>query len=312
MRSLLIGLVLWLTATVWLITLPAPRAVHCLMVANCQAGVTVWSQLCNGLIFGGAGLGLVLVARIALSIRRQIRGTAHTLAPVLSLLRASLPHDLHARLRGSGPLTVVVDCQEPLALCHGLMRPRILLSTGLLRNLSQDEIEAVWRHEWAHCVRRDPLRLVAARALAEGFPGVPLLQRIAAVAPVAQELAADRSAIRVVGTEALGRALLKVGDAQGSLAGQGLAIGAFSAVNARSDQLLVDARLDQLLGETPRIELPTSRALLPAAVLLLLIPVLCIGLSFTWCVALVPPLAIAARIQSLRAGAEPASVISPS
>ena len=82
------------------------------------------------------------------------------------------------------------------------------------------------------------------------------------------------------------------------LHGQELAIGAFSAV---------DARLDQLLGEAPRPELPTVRALLPAAGLLLLSPALCLLFSFTWCVVLMPPFAIAARIQSLRAGAEPAA-----
>jgi len=171
-----------------------------------------------------------------------------------------------------------------------------MLTTGLVRGLSPDEIEAVLWHEWAHCARRDPLRLVVARALAAGLPGVPLLQRIAAAVPVAQELAADRSVIQILGVEALGRALLKIGDGQRFLLGQELAIGAFSAV---------DARLDQLLGEMPCAELPSSRALLAPAGLFLLGPTVCLLLSFTWCVALVPPLVIAARLQSLRAGMEP-------
>jgi Zn-dependent protease with chaperone function len=216
------------------------------------------------------------------------------------LPEAPRPEWLSSRLRELGleSNTMLVDLHDPLAFCYGLLRPRLVLSTGLVRGLSQDEIEAVLRHERVHCVRRDPLRLITARALAEGIPGVPLLHRIAAATPMAQELAADRSVILALGVDVLGRALLKVGDGKMSLSGQELAIGAFSAV---------DARLDQLLGEGPCTELPTARALLPAAGLLLLSPAFCLLLSFTWCVALMPPFAIAARIQSLRAGAEPAS-----
>ncbi|HVA92253.1 MAG TPA: M56 family metallopeptidase [Chloroflexota bacterium] len=301
MRSVVLWLVPWLAATPWLATLSGPRTAHCVMaLPNCQPGATVWSQLCNGLLFGGALVALVVVARIALSMHRQVRRTARALAPLLALPSAPLPEGLCPRFGdpGPGPVTELVDCEEPLALCHGLARPRVVLTTGLVGSLSHDEIEAVLRHEWAHCARRDPLRLVVARALAEGLPGVPLLQRIAAAVPVAQELAADRSVIQALGVEALGRALLKVGDGQGFLLGQELAIGAFSAV---------DARLDQLLGEAPCAELPSSRALLPAAGLLLLSPAICLGLSFSWCVALAPALAIAARVQSLHAGAEPAS-----
>lgn len=73
-------------------------------------------------------------------------------------------------------------------------------------------MKAVVQHELAHLCRRDPLRLIAVRALAEALPAVPALRQLAAGLPVAQELAADRAALAVMGADALGCALLKVGD----------------------------------------------------------------------------------------------------
>jgi hypothetical protein len=95
---------------------------------------------------------------------------------------------------------------------------------------------------------------------------------MAAALPVAQELATDRLVIEALGMEALGGALLKVGDAHGPLRARQVAIGAFSAV---------DARLDQLLGASTPTSLPTPVAWLPAAALVVGSPILCLALPFS-------------------------------
>src|SRR5438105_15750824 len=74
--------------------------------------------------------------------------------------------------------------------------------------------------------------------------------------PLRQELVADRVALAAVGAEALGGALLKVGEALGPLHSATVAIGAFS---------MLDARIDQLLGIPVSPPSPSPRAVLPVA-----------------------------------------------
>ena len=160
----------------------------------------------------------------------------------------------------------MIDLDIPVALCCGLRRPRLLLSTGLARRLSDAELEAVLRHEAAHLRRRDPVRLVLARALAELLP-LRILSRLATSMPLAQELAADRSALAAGGTQALGGALLKLGDPRGPLRDPGLALGPFSAA---------DARLAQVLGDPVLPPSPSVRRVLPLLLGLAASPLLCL------------------------------------
>ena len=160
----------------------------------------------------------------------------------------------------------MIDLDIPVALCYGLLRPRLLLSTGLARRLSDAELEAVLRHEAAHLRRRDPVRLVLARALAELLP-LRILSRLATSMSLAQELAADRSALADGGTQALGGALLKLGDPRGPLRDPGLALGPFSAA---------DARLAQVLGDPVLPPSPSVRRVLPLLLGLAASPLLCL------------------------------------
>ncbi len=104
---------------------------------------------------------------------------------------------------------------------------------------------------------------------------MPILARLAASVPVAQELAADRSVLAAVDTRALGGALLKLGDALSPLPDPGLALGPFGAV---------DARLAQVLGEDVPPLAPSTRMVvltlagLGVSPFLCLLPVLALAL----------------------------------
>ena len=71
----------------------------------------------------------------------------------------------------------VVASDEVLCFCIGLLRPRIVVSTGLVELLDQAELEAVLAHEASHQRRRDPMRLMVAERrdprplLRPGAPG---------------------------------------------------------------------------------------------------------------------------------------------
>ena len=201
---------------------------------GCRAGAALWSLACAVLVIAMLGL-LVLVSWRALqSVRRQRRHTWMALEPLLSFPSVPASADLADLLRALHleTCTQVVDLDTPVAVCYGLLRPRLVLSTGLARGLSRAELEAVVRHERAHLRRRDPLRLVLVRALADAVPAVPVLREAPEAVAVEQELAADRDALAAVGADALGGVLLKVGDALGPLHGRGAAKRADAGVGA--------------------------------------------------------------------------------
>lgn len=268
--------------TVTLFLVAAGDRVSCVVAPpGCPAGAALWSLTCASILVIAAGLLVLAIWRVGQSIRRQRRATQLAVEPLLSRPAVPAPVALAALLRAlrlEGH-TRVIDLDTPLALCHGLVRPRLLLSAGLLRGLSPAEVEAVLRHERAHLRRHDPLRLVVVRALADALPMVPLLKQMAAALPTAQELAADRAVLAAMGAEPLGRALLKVGDGLGPLRGRVVAVGGFSAL---------DARIDQLLGKPVPLRAPSPTALLALIPLSGASIFLCALLLLLCCVALAP------------------------
>jgi Zn-dependent protease with chaperone function len=136
----------------------------------------------------------------------------------------------------------VVDDPRPLAFCTGLLRPRIYISRGALALLGADELDAVIAHEAHHARRRDPLRLFIAGALGEALFFLPVLRRLSERYAALAELAADEAAVRRSGKrQPLAAALLAFEDAP-SAAVVGIA----------------PERVDHLLGNRPRWELPTA------------------------------------------------------
>jgi Zn-dependent protease with chaperone function len=104
----------------------------------------------------------------------------------------------------------VVAAGEAFAVTHGLWRPRILLSTGLLEVLDAAELTAVLVHERQHLLTRDPLRLLGARLLAGYGWFLPLLGWWMRRVALRRELAADRAATARAGVPAVAGALLKL------------------------------------------------------------------------------------------------------
>lgn len=147
-------------------------------------------------LIGAAGVVVIAVRSIVRQVRagRAYLG-AQPLGPELSL---------------AGVNCRVVEVTEPLAFCAGYVRPRIYVSRGLLEELSDEELQAVVAHERHHRSRRDPLRRLVARALADALFFVPVLRRSGERYIALGELAADEAAVAAVGRrQPLASALLK-------------------------------------------------------------------------------------------------------
>ncbi|MGH2954214.1 MAG: M56 family metallopeptidase [Solirubrobacterales bacterium] len=157
------------------------------------------------LTLGATGLATVSLALGLRSAVRQVRASRRYLA--------ALPVAAEGVRIADEPCRVI-DSAAPTAFCAGYLRPRMYLSRGALERLDPDELRAVVAHERHHARRRDPLRLLVARALAAALFFIPLLRRISERYEAIGELAADEAAVRDLERRGpLASALLKFGEA---------------------------------------------------------------------------------------------------
>jgi len=191
-----------------------------------------------------AGLGLVVLLRL----------TWATVAEVLAQRRFSRAIAAqHPRPYGD---VILVDDDEPRAFCAGLLRPQIFLSTGTLRQLRDDELEAVLAHEEHHRRRRDPLRIAVARVFAHAFFFLPILRRLSDRYCAMAELAADDAAVRT---------------ARGGGATLASALLSFSATAHPHGAVgIAPERVDHLLGRPASWQLPGALLLAGSATVVVL------------------------------------------
>ena len=146
-------------------------------------------------VLGLVVLGAVVVVRILMTMARL----AHRSRKAVSALPVC----------STVPGALIVDADAVNAFCAGLLRPRVYVTRGAVNALENEELAAVIAHEAHHAARRDPLRIVIARAGADGLFFLPVLRRIAQRYADLAELDADEAAVCATGgSTALAGALL--------------------------------------------------------------------------------------------------------
>ena len=167
--------------------------------------------------------GVLLLGLGGLALFALVRGVRSVLTEARAQLRVHSGLHLAADQDVDGVFVRLFTSSRPQAFCAGLLRPRIFLSSTARDRLCQAELRAVLAHEGHHVRRRDPLRLLAARILADALFFVPALHRLERRYGELAELAADEAAVRVAGSPALASALLKLGARDDSEAAVALA-----------------------------------------------------------------------------------------
>lgn len=175
------------------------------------------------------------------SLFRQLYATLRLIRSLLAK-RVAMPRRVRPAAAGlglDGRIDVVED-GRPFSFCYWFLRPRICLSTGLVRRLDEDELRAVLYHERYHLRHRDPLRLVVARYFAAGLYVVPVVEDLVEHFTLEKELEADQDAIAATGdVSPLARALYKLlPDADEVSLGLLVPVGSLSVTEARIDHLL--------------------------------------------------------------------------
>ena len=123
---------------------------------------------------------------------------------------------------------VVIDHRSPAAYCIPGARRRIVLTTGALEALDDDQLRAVLAHERAHLRGRHDLVLAGSMALANAFGGVQLFRLAHIEMTRLVELLADDAATRGTDRLTVAEALLALGSGgpAGTLAAGGSPTGA--------------------------------------------------------------------------------------
>jgi Zn-dependent protease with chaperone function len=113
-------------------------------------------------------LGLLGAATWCLSVARA----ASALLVSARHNRLCTSAGISTRLSGGTSPVVVVENEAPLLALSGLLRPRLLISRGILSALSAEELAAALRHEDAHRTSRDNIKRFLILLAPDVFPGV--------------------------------------------------------------------------------------------------------------------------------------------
>lgn len=113
--------------------------------------------------------------------------------------------------RASVPCLALREDRRAFAFCQGLVRPQVVISTGLVAQLGSEELLAILAHEADHARHRDPLGFVLARLAGAAMAWVPMARRLAQGFELRAELSADAFAVEVSGRRAIASALLALG-----------------------------------------------------------------------------------------------------
>lgn len=207
-----------------------------------RLGTSGWSAVSRDedLLAAIPVLAIVMTGTLlaAWSVVRQLAATRQ-LAAVVETQRIDPPVEAVAAAERTGVRRLdVLSSRDAYSFTYGIRRPRVAVTAGFVETATDDELEAILRHEGYHVRNRDTLKVVVARAFAWAFFFLPALGHLRTRYLDARELAADRAAMSAGGTAPLAGALYKsvAGPAQ-SLVGAAAALSGADGLDARVAQL---------------------------------------------------------------------------
>ena len=258
--AILIGLALASSAILVALLLTLAPRVDQLLARGAEDTADVVAVVVLLLAFCGISLGFATLFRQLVATAALIRSLVARKVPVPArVVAASAGLGLRERI------DVVAD-DRPFSFCYWFIRPRICLSTALVRRLERDELRAVLLHERYHLQHRDPLRLVIARYFAAGLYVVPVVDELLSFYALQKEIAADQEAVRTDGVASLAAALYKLlPDADDVSLGLLVPVSSLSVTEARIEQLVAGRQI--ALALSPLSIVLSGGALVAASVL---------------------------------------------
>jgi beta-lactamase regulating signal transducer with metallopeptidase domain len=144
-------------------------------------------DFCQVMIVGNiravVGIGMGMVAAWTLTKVGLIGGKMYKYSRELKTLTVSVESEV-ITFRG----------EQPEAFCLGIFRPRIYISTGMIRIMNKAELATVLRHEQYHLSHQDPLIFLIAYITQSLFPFFPIVADLMSNYRTEREIMADKQA----------------------------------------------------------------------------------------------------------------------
>lgn len=146
---------------------------------------------------GISGAGLVIFFCFAVWRSFKIKNSTNNFVrSIIARRKQELSPKLQraAHLAALDNSVVEIDSDMPLVFCFGFLKPRICVSSLLVKNLQKIELVAVLTHERKHLVDREPFKQFVIKILSNTLFFIPLLKDLSLQYLALSELAADREA----------------------------------------------------------------------------------------------------------------------
>lgn len=176
-------------------------------------------MVCTQMLRGGPSLASALAAAAGAVLFTFVvaRTGYRVIGSVAGAARHRARHRAVLMLAGSsqaGVDAVVLDCVEPALYCIPGRRERIVVTTGALALLDDDQLAAALAHERAHLRQRHDLVIAYALGLARAFARIQLFRDAVTETSRLVELLADDVAARATDRLTLADALLTLSSGQ--------------------------------------------------------------------------------------------------
>lgn len=137
-------------------------------------------------------VGLVLGIGL-LSFLVQLLKTRIFLRKLL-IKRINMSSDLEKTLRALNLVekVILVKDKNLFSFCCGIFSPSIVVSTGLVKSLTDKELEAVLLHEQSHLISRDPIKVLLGKTFSSMFFFLPIFRELNKNIEAVNELLADQ------------------------------------------------------------------------------------------------------------------------
>lgn len=153
-------------------------------------------------------------------------------------------------------IMVIKDDKLKTAFTHGLLRPKIYISAGLIDSLDNSELKAVYLHELHHKNKKDPLRFFILSIIRDTFFYMPVKGFVERIIHTRIEAEADDAAVREMKEPiSLAGALLKLaGFNKDMLMFQPASINGIGSVENRIKRLVNE--------KEEKVKLPSAKAII--------------------------------------------------
>ncbi|PKG23333.1 M56 family metallopeptidase [Niallia nealsonii] len=209
MTSTTISLILLIQMVCYLFSLSYGSALNFNLFQACEklfqvVGIPFIEYMLLGLVCYTILHACLLIAKQAIQIRKMNK-------KLLRFVNEEYSLELKKMLESGQKHILVIEHDEPIAITMGFFQPKIILSTGLWKLLSKEEIQAVLFHEAYHQKKLDPLKCFLTHLFSSIIWYIPLLKWISQQYIIIQEVLADDYAMSKSGNPIdISNALIKM------------------------------------------------------------------------------------------------------